>query len=490
MNRNFAYPSARKSDVVETYHGQAVPDPYRWLEEPDSEETRQYIEAQVELTDSYLAEIPARVQIKERLTQLWDYPKYSAPTRKGERYFFWKNDGLQNQAALYFQEGRAGEPRLLLDPNGLSDDGTTAVVGTTVSDDGHWLAYLIAVHGSDRTVVRVRQVETTEDLPEQLEHTKFASIAWVPDSSGFFYDRYPAGSDPDSLYKNNALYYHQLNTDQEDDSLVHADPDNPEYAFPAQISDDGDYIILRVWHAAILKNRLYYRKREHDVPFTRLIDEPDFFYAFLGNDGEIFYIHTDWQAPRGQVIAVDLNNPGREHWRTVLPESSDPIAFVGMVNDGFYVVRLHHARHAITLYDISGQVLRDVPLPGMGTIMGVAAKRKDREISFTYQSFLQPGTPYRYDIAADELGQLWDIPLAFDPNVYKTEQVFYQSKDGTTVPMFVTHRQGLARTGGSPDHFVWLRRVFDQYDPQFQPLNHSMDRCRRCLCRRQSTWRR
>ena len=335
MSRNFEYPEAVKGDVVDIHHGQAVPDPYRWMEDPAAPETRRFIEAQVELADSFLAEIPARKQIRERLTQLWNYPKYSAPSRKGDRYFFWKNEGLQNQATLYVQNGRDGEPSVLLDPNQLSDDGTTAVVGTSVSDDGDWLAYLIAVHGSDRTEIRVRNVGTAEDLPERLEHTKFASIAWVPDSSGFFYDRYPAGSDPDNLYKNNALYYHQLNTDQNEDTKIHDDPEHPEFGFPARISDDGEYIILRVWHAAVAKNRLHYRKRLSDDPFIKLIDEPDHFYAFLGNDGETFYIHTDWQAPRGQVIAVDLNRPEREHWQTILPESSDPIAYVGMVIQRF-----------------------------------------------------------------------------------------------------------------------------------------------------------
>ncbi|MCA9987950.1 MAG: S9 family peptidase [Anaerolineales bacterium] len=469
MNRLFTYPTPHKGNITEIHHGHEVADPYRWLEKPEAPETRQFIAEQVALTEGFLAEIPARAQIQARLSALWDYPKYQAPYQRGERLFFWKNDGLQNQAILYVQEGRDGEPRQLLDPNSLSEDGTTAVVGESVSDDGEWLAYLVAVHGSDRTEIHIRNVSSGQDLPEVLAHTKFASIAWLPDSSGFFYDRYPATQAADALYQNNALYFHQLKTDQDADQKVYDRPDNPSLAFPPEISNDGEFIVLRVWHAAISRNRLYYRRTSADGPFVQLIDEPDALYVFLGNEGDTFFLHTDWGAPRGRVMAVDINQPDRANWRELIPESEDAIDSAGMVNNGFYLVHMHHARHRLTLYQKDGTLYREVDLPGLGTLAFLQARSADSYFSFSFQSFLQPPTIYRYDITADELTQLWDVPTAFDPAGYLTEQIFYQSKDGTTVPMFVTRKKDLALDGTHPTILYGYGGYSISLTPAFSP---------------------
>jgi prolyl oligopeptidase len=449
---NFTYPPSRRDDVVDDYHGTAIPDPYRWLEDPDSAETRSWVKAQNELTRRFIDDIPARTAIHQRLTELWDYPKYTAPERRGDHYFFQKNDGLQAQAILYRQDRLDDDGTILLDPNQLSEDGTAAITSQAFSRDGLKLAYGVSQSGSDQQKVYVRDVATGEDDDDVLDYCRFATIAWEHGGSGFFYNRDPEpGSVPEAdLYKHNKLYWHQLGTPQSEDKLIYARPDHPDLVFPPTITDDARYIVLNVYHAAIAKNRLYYRPVDGDGAFVRLVDEPDALYSFIGNDGDTFYLHTDFEAPNGRIVAIDLHQPEREQWRTVVAEQGDPIASVSIVNGQFVVLSMHNAYHQIKLYDLDGAFAGEIELPGYGSVINMTGRRQDDELFIDYHSYLFPSTPFRYDFNTAQLAPLRESSVDFDAGAYETNQVSYASKDGTKVSMFLTHKKGLPLDGNNP----------------------------------------
>jgi prolyl oligopeptidase len=448
----YVYPLARKGEIVDDFHGTPVRDPYRWLEDPNSAETNAWVDAQNELTRDFLDEVPARASIHRRMTQLWDYPKYAAPDRKGDRYFFYKNDGLQNQAVLYRQDALDGEATILLDPNRLSENGTAAITSQSFSKDGRKFAYGLSRSGSDQQEIFIRDVESGLDHDDVLRYCRFASIAWKHDGSGFFYNRNPEpGSVLEAdLYKHSKLYWHNLGTPQSEDKLIYERPDAPELSFPPIITDDGRYIVLDVWHAAVSKNRLYYREVEDEGDFIRLIDEPDASYKFVGNDGNTFYVQTDLDAPNGRIVAIDLSHAGRESWQTLVPEGTDPIASVGLINDQFIVVTMHTAYHQIKRYDLDGSLLGEIELPTLGSVVSVNGRRGDSELFINFESYIFSSTPFRYDFETDQMDPLRESSIDFDPLSYETKQVFYQSKDGTQVSMFLTHKKALALHGDNP----------------------------------------
>src|SRR5919106_5587419 len=334
-DRPFNYPPARRDAIVEDYHGTPVADPYRWLEDLTAPDTQAWIATQNQLTRAYFDAIPDRAHISARLTALWNYPRSSVPYRAGARYFFSKNDGLQNQDVVYMQETLAGEPMPVLDPNQFSDDGTVALISQAYSQDGRLLAYGLSRSGSDWQEIRIRDIDTGQDAEETIRWCKFAGIAWKPDNSGFFYNRYPEpGSVPeDDQYAYNRLYWHALGTPQAADQLVYERPNAKELSFYPFITEDGQYLILHVSHAAIPQNRLYYREVDRDGPFVRLFDDGAAKYSFLGNHEATFYIHTNLDAPRGCIVPVDLTCPARQHWHEVVPEQRDVIAFAATVAD-------------------------------------------------------------------------------------------------------------------------------------------------------------
>ncbi|HEX2621348.1 MAG TPA: hypothetical protein VHL11_14415, partial [Phototrophicaceae bacterium] len=321
----FTYPPAHTVDVVDDYHGTPVADPYRWLEEPDSPETQSFIAAQNTLTDEFLSEIPARESVRKRLTELWNYARYTAPFREGDHYYMFQNDGLQNQSVMYRTDDLNETPIKVLDPNTLSDDGTVALVGWNFSDDGERLAYVIARSGSDAQEIRIMEVSTGEVYPETLEWGRFSGIAWLKDKSGFYYNRYP---DPDTVAVEdqqayNRLYFHKVGTPQTEDKLIYERPDAKELNFPPTITEDGQYVVLVIWHGAISRTRVYYRPIDNDGDFIRLIPDADAKYNFIGNTGSTFYLLTDKDAPRGRVVAIDVNHP--DQWQTIIPETDDVI---------------------------------------------------------------------------------------------------------------------------------------------------------------------
>jgi prolyl oligopeptidase len=449
---SLTYPRARKDPVVDAYHEVQVQDPYRWLEDAGSADTQAWVAAQNELSEGFLARIRQREKIRVRLEKLMDYPRYSAPSEEGKRYFFWKNDGLQNQSVLYVQETLAGRPRVVINPNLLSADGTVAVTATAISWDGRLLAYGLSSGGSDEKEVKVRDIDSGRDYDEILQWCRFTTIAWKHDSAGFFYSRYPDPNTvgPEDRMNYNRLYWHTLQTPQLQDRLVYERPDAKELSFAPVVTEDGQYLVLYVQHGTDTKNRVYYRPVGDSGPFVRLLDKADARYDFIGNLGSVFYLNTDLDAPRGRIIAIDVNRPAPEHWRTILPQSADVIDYAGIIGNQLVVAYMHDVHHQLTLHQLDGTHVRNIALPTLGTVGGLSGKQAGAEMFFSFTSFLYPSTSFRYDFATEKLSVVHEPKIDFDPSRYETKQVFSNSRDGTRVPMFLTHRKGLKLDGNNP----------------------------------------
>ena len=450
--RGRVYPPARTDSVVDVYHGVAVPDPYRWLEDPDSAETQAWVARQNEATQTFLADIGARASLQRRLETLMDYPRYSSPAKHGRRYFFWKNDGLQNQSVLYVQERLDAEPRGVINPNLLSADGTIAVTTSAVSWDGKLLAYGLSRSGSDEKEVRIREIDTGRDYDEVLQWCRFTTIAWKHDGSGFFYSRYPDPNTvtPEDRMNFNRVYWHRLGTPQAQDTLVYERGDNKELSFAPVVSEDGRYLLLYVHHGTDPKNRVYYRPIDSAEPFVKLLDKADARYEFIGNGGVVFYFNTDRDAPRGRIVAIDTSHPREENWDTLIAENDDVIDRAGLIGHHLVVAYMHDVHHQLKIYRLDGQHVRDIELPTLGTVGGLSGKELDPEMFFSFTSFLYPSTSFRYDLDTRELAVLQQPEIDFDTSAYETKQVFCTSKDSTRVPMFITHRKGLALDGDNP----------------------------------------
>jgi prolyl oligopeptidase len=449
-----AYPAARKDDVVEDYHGTKVADPYRWLENPDSPESRQWIEAQNQLTFGYLEKIPGRAQLKQRFTELWDFEKFYTPRREGNRYFFSRNNGLQNQAVFYTADSLEAEPRVLLDPNTLSADGTVAVNGMDISDDGNLLAYGLAASGSDWVEWHVRDVRTGKDLPDVIKWVKFSGASWTKDGKGFFYSRYDEPKADEAMSGANyfqKLYFHKLGTPQSEDTLVYERKDHKEWGFGGYVTDDGRYLLINVTHSTERKNLVFYKDlKDPKAQVVELVRDWEADYDYVGNDGTLFWFKTDLDAPRGRIVAIDLRKPERKNWKEILSQGEETIASVGFVHDRFIVNVLKDARSQVRLYSREGKPVGEVALPGLGTVTGFGGKRTDTETFYSYSSYTTPATIYRYDVKTGQ-SQVYKAPkVKFDPSQYETTQVFFTSKDGTRVPMFLSHKKGLKLDGTNP----------------------------------------
>jgi prolyl oligopeptidase len=516
------YPPADRGTQVDVYHGVSIADPFRWLEDTDAPATKAWVEAENKLSDSFLATIPERPAIKNRLTQLWNYARYTAPFKEGGRYFYFQNTGLQNQSVLYVQDGRNGRPRLLLDPNTLSADGTVALSGRSPSNDGHYLAYSLSTSGSDWQELHVRDVDTGRDLPDTLKWVKFSGISWTHDNKGFFYSRYDeptSGNKMTNVNRNQKVYYHRVGRPQSRDELIYDRPDQPDWIFSANVSDDGQYVIITVSKGTDVRTRLYFidldnpGRPEINNPVVRLIDKQDAEYEFVGNNGTMFYVRTDRNAPRGRIVAISIDNPREQRWNTVVGESKDALVSATMAGEdivGNYLQDAHsnirffsgsrdarrdvrprqpeqQQRTPSTVYDDTstapivtrggqmtgaGFVLRgELPLPGIGTVNELNGKQGDDELFYSFTSFLYPTTIYRYDLNTRR-AELFRAPkVAFDPTKYETRQVFYNSKDGTRVPMFITAKKGVVLDGTNPTLLYAYGGFNIAQTPGFSPAN-------------------
>lgn len=448
------YPVSKTVDVVDDYHGTEVADPYRWLEDPDSEETRAWVQSQVECTDAYLATLPFRSAIAKRIEELWDYERYGTPFRVGERYFWFKNDGLQNQSVLHVQEALDGPSRVLLDPNGLSEDGTVALGGMSIREDGRYLAYSLSESGSDWRTWHVRDIDTGDDLEDVVRWSKFSGASWAADGSGFFYSAYDPPEQGNEFEQANyfqKLYFHRLGTDQSEDLLVYDRPDEKEWGFGGSVTEDGDYLIISVWQGTSEKNRVFYRSLvDANAAVVELLAENDANYNFVGNDGPRFYFRTDLDAPRGKLIAIDTERPGREHWTTLIPEKKDVLQRVGITAGLFVASYMHDAHDQIHLFDLDGGFVREVELPSLGSVGGFGGRRDHTETFYAFTSFLYPTVIYRYDFITHTSTLFRQPRFDFDFDRYVTEQVFYESKDGTRIPMFLVHQKDIELDGTNP----------------------------------------
>ena len=460
LGQTIQYPSAHKSAVVDDYHGTPVPDPYRWLEDPDAPDSRAWIEAENRITESYLAQIPQRDAIRRRLTQLWNYPKYGAPFHKVGRYFFFKNDGLQNQSVLYKQASLVADAEVLLDPNVLSSDGTVALSTLALSEDGRLLAYGTSASGSDWEEFHVRDIATARDRADHLRWIKFSGASWTHDGRGFFYSRYPEAADKalTSVNRFQKVYYHRLGTAQARDVLVYERPDQPDWGFGAAVTDDGRYVVMNVWLGTDRRNRVHYLDlRSATRPrvtgaVTRLLDDFDAGYGFIGNDGPVFYFLTDLDAPKKRVIAIDTRQPERARWREIIPQGEDVLEGVQIIHDVFVAHYMHDAHSRLRLFALDGRFLKDVALPTLGAVASISGERKDDAMFYAFTSFLYPTTIFRYDFTEGTSSVFKAPAIDFDPSGYETKQVFYTSKDGTRVPMFVTHKKGIKLDGSNPTY--------------------------------------
>ncbi|MCI0486232.1 MAG: prolyl oligopeptidase family serine peptidase [Blastocatellia bacterium] len=450
------YPVTKKLEQYDDYHGTKVADPYRWLEDADSAETRAWVEAQNKVTFAYLDRIPARPRIKERLTKLWNYEKYGTPFKQGGRYFYFKNDGLQNQSVLYTVTSLDGNPKVLLDPNTLSSDGTVALAGLSITDDGKLMAYGLAASGSDWTEWKVRDVETGKDLADNIKWVKFSGASWTRDGKGFFYSRYDEPKEGQKMSGANyyqKLYYHRIGTSQSEDALIYERPDRKELGFGGNVTEDGRFLIISVWQGTEQKNRVYYKDLQaKNSEVIKLLDDFDASYNFIGNDGPVFWFQTDLSAPRSRVIAIDTREPGRKNWKELIPQQAETLQGVSVVNDRFIILYLKDARTQVKVHRLDGKLEREVALPGIGSAGGFGGKRKDRETFYSFTSFTVPPTIYRYDVATGKSTLFRQPKVAFNPEDYETKQVFYKSKDGTRVPMFITHKKGLKLDGDNPTY--------------------------------------
>jgi prolyl oligopeptidase len=499
-----AYPPAAKGTQVDDYHGVSIADPYRWLEDTDAPATKAWVEAQNKLSDGFLATIPERATIKYRLTQLWNYARYGAPFKEGSRYFYFENTGLQNQSVLFVQDRLNAPARVLLDPNVLSPDGTVALSGQAASDDGHYLAYSLSTSGSDWQELHVRDVDTGRDLPDTVKWVKFSGISWTHDNKGFFYSRYDeptSGNKMTNVNRNQKVYYHRIGRPQSGDELIYDRPDQPDWIFAANVSDDGQYLIITVFQGTDVRTRLYFvdldnpGKPEINNPVVRMIDKLDAEYDFVGNRGTNFYVRTDRNAPRGRIVAVSIENPREERWNTIVAESKDALVSATMAGQNIVANYLQDAHSSIRFFSGSRDALRDqrdqrprqqqqpknpgsiyddtstapiltrgsraltgggfpqigeLQLPGIGTVGELHGKQDDDELFYSFTSFLYPTTIYRYDLKSRS-NELFRAPkVAFDASKYETKQVFYTSKDGTRVPMFITAKKGLTLDGTNP----------------------------------------
>lgn len=448
------YPAARRGEQIDDYHGKMIADPYRWLEDPDSEETRAWVAAQNEVTFAWLAQIPARDKIKARLTELWNYERFGLPSKRGGHYFYTRNDGLQNQSVLYVADSLTGPPRLLLDPNTLSADGTVSLAGTSVSEDGNYLAYGLASAGSDWVEWKVRDIATGADREDHLKWVKFSGVSWTKDNRGFFYSRYdapPPGEKYTGANFYQKLFYHRLGEPQEQDTLIYERKDQKEWGFGGRVSEDGQYLIIHVWRGSEQKNQIFYRKLTGpDAPVVELITGFDGDYDYLGNDGERFWFVTDLDAPLKRVIGIDLARPEREQWQTLIPEGEQVITGADVVGGRFILEYLQDACSAVSVFEPSGKLVRQVELPGLGTASGFGGRQDNSETFYAFTNYTTPGSIYRYDVKTGETS-LWKEPkVAFDRTQFESKQVFYQSKDGTRVPLIIVHKKGLKLDGNNP----------------------------------------
>ncbi|XP_071951360.1 prolyl endopeptidase-like [Antedon mediterranea] len=465
------YPQPRKDESsIDEYHGTKIADPYKWMEDPDAEETKAFVKAQNDVTSPYIEKCRYHKKLNERLTEVWDFAKYSCPFKRGSRYFYFMNTGLQNQSVMYVQESISAEAKVFLDPNKLSEDGTVAIRGYAFSEDGEYFAYGLSASGSDWVTIKFMKVAEIKDLPDVLERVKFSCMSWTHDGKGLFYNCYPSQegkSDGTETTSNvfQKLFYHVLGTPQSDDILCAEFPDHAKWMGGAEVSDDGQYVVLSISEGCDPVNRLYYchletidHKIKEKLPWVKLIDNFEAEYEYITNVGSIFTFKTNLNAPRYKLLNIDLQNPEKANWKDLIKESDvDVLEWAGCVyNDKMVLGYLHDVKSVLQLHALNtGELVLRFPLDA-GSVTGFSGRKKDTEIFYLFTSFLTPGIIYHCDLTKDPLEPVVfrEIKVKdFDATLFQTTQVFYSSKDSTKVPMFIVHKKDIELDRSHP---VWL----------------------------------
>jgi prolyl oligopeptidase len=457
--------------VVETIHGVPVADPYRWLEEPDAPDTRAWIDANNSRTESWLAAGGERDRIQTRLRDVWNYERRSVPAIEAGQLWFRVNDGLQQQAPLYRSTPPDTAPSLVLDPNTFSADGTVALAGWSVDRGGRWLAYGISDGGSDWTTWKVRDLSTGSDLTDEVRWSKFGGATFLPDGKAFLYGRFPEPKDDEEANRNQQLWMHRVGTTQSEDTLVLARPDEPEWGFYPQVSDDGTLVVITQVEGTAELNRVFVSKLQGGKmgPITPVLDQFDAWYGFVGNVGNTLYFFTDNGAPRGRVIAVDLARPEPARWREVIPEGEDTLLDVAIVGDRIVGRLLHHASSKLRVWSIDGKDMGEIALPGIGTAEALSARQDGDEVFFQFVSYSSPATVYRYEVSTGTLTPHFTPAIKMDLSGIKTEQIFVASKDGTNVPAFVSYKGELVKDGSRPVLLYGYGGFNQNKVPEFEP---------------------
>lgn len=446
-----SYPATRKEPVTDDYHGTRIEDPYRWLEDDNSPETKAWVAAENKITEHFLASIPQRDPIRSRLKELWNFERVGLPEEQGGRWFFTINSGLQDQSVLYVADSPEARPRMLLDPNTLSKDGTVALAHFQPSEDGSLLAYATSAGGSDWNEIRVRDVATGKDREDVIKWVKFSGTSWAKDGSGFYYSRYDAPVEGAALTQVNEfqkLYFHRLGTPQAEDTLIYERKDQPKWGIGGWVTEAGDYLLLHLSQGTDPKNRIFYKSLEDkDAKIVELLPDGDAAYDFIGNEGPVFFFLTDLDAPKQRVIAIDVRKPGRKDWREIIAETANRLDSATKAGGKLICTYMKDARDQVVRFDADGRNPLELKLPGIGSIGGLGGKEKDKEVFYAFTSFTEPGAIYRLDLASGE-SRLWKKPeVKFDGDAYETRQIFFKSKDGTQVPMFVVHKKGIPLDG-------------------------------------------
>jgi prolyl oligopeptidase len=451
------YPQTRRGKDFDEYHGIKVPDPYRWLEADvrESQEVAEWVKKQNEIARKYLDAIPQRPAIEKRLTELWNYERYSAPTQEGGKYFFTKNDGLQNQSVLYVANAPDDEGRVLVDPNDWSEDGTIAMPSFKPSEDGRYLAYSRSEAGSDWQQVYVLDVESGKLHDERLKWVRFAGIEWKKDGTGFYYNRYPApppGEEHQAAALNQMVYFHRLGTPQEDDQLVYRRPDHPDWSFWVNLSDDGKYLVLSISRSTDPQNQVLVRDADAapDAAFKELIGDFANQFWFIGNDGARFYFLSDLDAPTKRIVAMDIDEPGREHVTEIVAAREATLDGASIISGRIIGQYMVDVLSRVDVFDMSGKPLGTVKLPGKGTSDGFMGDQSDKETFFVFTSYNVPTSVYRYEVLENETQRIRQPRVKFDPEEFAVAQVFYKSQDGTRVPMMLAYRKDLATDKPQP----------------------------------------
>jgi prolyl oligopeptidase len=457
QSQTMTYPATRKVDQTDTYHGTTVADPYRWLEDDNSAETKAWVVKQNEVTDKFLAAMPQRLPTRRIYTELYNYERFGIPFQEGGRYFWSRNDGLQQQNVYYWAKSLKDSPQVALDPNAMSKDGTVALSGVAPSRDGKLLAYGIAGAGSDWQTWKVRDLATGQDLADQIDWVKFSGATWTADGKGFFYARYDAPKEGAALTGANyfqKLYYHRLGTPQADDVLVAENRDDKEWGFGTQVSDDGELLVISVWKSAGSKNGLMVLPLPKGAfaggkpqPVTLGFDAQ---YTPVNVIGGSLIVKTDKDAPRGRLVAIDLKNPAVAGWKTLVAEGPDAMTAASAVGGHYLLSYLHDAATLVRVHGADGKRLSEVTLPGIGTASGFGGRWSSQETFFSYTSLTNPAEIHRYDVKTGQIELFKRPKTAFNPDEFETRREFVTSKDGTRFPIFIAAKKGVKLDGANP----------------------------------------